>query len=86
MVDVNIVGFVVIIVFYFLILIVGLWVVCCCKEGEEEVMLVGRSIGIFVGIFIMIGRMNNVFIFSFCSLDFKFRYFVIRVYYCCKVG
>lgn len=56
MVDINIVGVVFIVVFYLLIFFVGLWVVCWWKEGEEEVMLVGRSIGIFVGIFIMIGK------------------------------
>lgn len=53
MADVNIVGLVAIIVFYLLILIVGLWAARRRKEGEEEAMLAGRSIGIFVGTFTM---------------------------------
>ena len=81
MADVNIVGLVAIIVFYLLILIVGLWAARRRKEGEEEAMLAGRSIGIFVGTFTMTGRMNNVFIFSSCSPDSKPRYPVTRARY-----
>lgn len=53
MADINIVGLVAIIVFYLLILFVGLWAARRRKEGEEEAMLAGRSIGIFVGTFTM---------------------------------
>jgi len=53
MADVNIVGVVAIIVFYLLILVVGLWAARRRKKGEEEAMLAGRSIGIFVGTFTM---------------------------------
>jgi len=55
MADVNIVGVVAIVVFYLIILLVGLWAARRRKEGEEEAMLAGRSIGIFVGTFTMTG-------------------------------
>lgn len=51
----NLVGLTAIIIFYVLILMVGLW--AARKKGdsnsEEEVMLAGRNIGLFVGIFTM---------------------------------
>lgn len=56
MADINIVGVVAIIVFYLLILVIGLWAARRRKEGEEEAMLAGRSIGIFVGTFTMTGN------------------------------
>lgn len=56
MADINIVGVVAIVVFYLLILVVGLWAARRRKEGEEEAMLAGRSIGIFVGTFTMTGN------------------------------
>ena len=59
MADVNIVGVVAIVVFYLLILLVGLWAARRRKEGEEEAMLAGRSIGIFVGTFTMTGNFIN---------------------------
>lgn len=59
MADINIVGLVAIIVFYLLILFVGLWAARRRKEGEEEAMLAGRSIGIFVGTFTMTGTRNE---------------------------
>lgn len=59
MTDVNIVGVVAIVVFYLLILLVGLWAARRRKEGEEEAMLAGRSIGIFVGTFTMTGNLNG---------------------------
>ena len=59
MADINIVGLVAIIVFYLLILFVGLWAARRLKEGEEEAMLAGRSIGIFVGTFTMTGTRNE---------------------------
>lgn len=59
MADINIVGVVAIIVFYLLILVVGLWAARRRKEGEEEAMLAGRSIGIFVGTFTMTGNKGS---------------------------
>lgn len=56
MADINIAGVVSIVVFYLLILLVGLWAARRRKEGEEEAMLAGRSIGIFVGTFTMTGK------------------------------
>ena len=54
--DINIIGVVAIVVFYLLILLVGLWAARKRKPGEEEAMLAGRSIGIFVGTFTMTGN------------------------------
>ena len=56
---INIAGIIGIVVFYLLILIVGIW--AAKKKGtgsetEEEVMLAGRNIGLFVGIFTMTGE------------------------------
>ena len=56
---INIAGIIGIVVFYLLILIVGIW--AAKKKGtgsetEEEVMLAGRNIGLFVGIFTMTGK------------------------------
>ncbi|XP_043211527.1 high-affinity choline transporter 1-like isoform X1 [Amphibalanus amphitrite] len=56
MVDFNIGGVISIIVFYVLILLVGIWAGKKKPPGEddsEDVMLAGRSIGVFVGIFTM---------------------------------
>ncbi|CAD7090438.1 unnamed protein product [Hermetia illucens] len=53
---INIAGVVSIVLFYLLILGVGIWAGRKKEEGndsEEEVMLAGRSIGLFVGIFTM---------------------------------
>ena len=61
MADINIVGVVAIVVFYLLILLVGLWAARRRKEGEEEAMLAGRSIGIFVGTFTMTGKAHQLF-------------------------
>ena len=58
MADINIVGVVAIVVFYLLILVVGLWAARRRKEGEEEAMLAGRSIGLFVGTFTMTGNLH----------------------------
>ena len=58
MADINIVGLVAIVVFYLLILVVGLWAARRRKEGEEEAMLAGRSIGLFVGTFTMTGNLH----------------------------
>uniref|UniRef100_T1IWY2 High-affinity choline transporter 1 n=1 Tax=Strigamia maritima TaxID=126957 RepID=T1IWY2_STRMM len=52
---VNLMGLLAIVIFYVLILAVGIW--ASRKKGtsdsEEEVMLAGRNIGLFVGIFTM---------------------------------
>ena len=73
MADINIVGLVAIIVFYLLILFVGLWAARRRKEGEEEAMLAGRSIGIFVGTFTMTGTRNEQ---NFDILPFKVLVFL----------
>lgn len=56
---INIAGVVSIVLFYILILAVGIWAGRKKESGndsEEEVMLAGRSIGLFVGIFTMTGK------------------------------
>ncbi|XP_036672595.2 high-affinity choline transporter 1 [Drosophila suzukii] len=53
---INVAGVVSIVLFYLLILVVGIWAGRKKQSGndsEEEVMLAGRSIGLFVGIFTM---------------------------------
>lgn len=58
---INLAGVVSIVLFYLLILAVGIWAGRKKEEGndsEEEVMLAGRSIGLFVGIFTMTGNFN----------------------------
>lgn len=53
---INIAGVVSVVLFYLLILGVGIWAARKKEVGndsEEEVMLAGRSIGLFVGIFTM---------------------------------
>lgn len=58
----NIAGIISIILFYLLILVVGIWAGRKKEEGndsEEEVMLAGRNIGLFVGIFTMTGKNEN---------------------------
>lgn len=55
---INVAGVVSIVLFYLLILGVGIWAGRKKEHGndsEEEVMLAGRSIGLFVGIFTMTG-------------------------------
>lgn len=56
---INISGVISIVLFYLLILGVGIWAARKKQAGndsEEEVMLAGRSIGLFVGIFTMTGN------------------------------
>jgi high affinity choline transporter 7 len=49
-------GLIAIIVFYLLILIVGMWAARKSTGNDtEDVMLAGRNIGVFVGIFTMTG-------------------------------
>lgn len=60
---INVAGVVSITMFYLLILGVGIWAGRKKEEGndsEEEVMLAGRSIGLFVGIFTMTGEFTEI--------------------------
>lgn len=59
---INIAGVISIILFYILILAVGVWAGRKKEAGndsEEEVMLAGRNIGLFVGIFTMTGNLYS---------------------------
>lgn len=52
----DISGLVAIIVFYLLILLVGMWAARKSTGTDtDDVMLAGRNIGVFVGIFTMTG-------------------------------
>lgn len=65
---INLAGVVSIVLFYLLILAVGIWAGRKKEEGndsEEEVMLAGRSIGLFVGIFTMTGNLFQLKTFHF---------------------
>lgn len=56
---INVAGVISIVLFYILILAVGIWAGRKKESGndsEEEVMLAGRNIGLFVGIFTMTGK------------------------------
>lgn len=60
---INVAGVVSIVLFYLLILGVGIWAGRKKEQGndsEEEVMLAGRSIGLFVGIFTMTGSLHGM--------------------------
>lgn len=73
---ISIAGVVSIVLFYLLILAVGIWAGRKKEEGndsEEEVMLAGRSIGLFVGIFTMTG---NGYI-----LIYKYNMYIYYYYY-----
>lgn len=62
---INVAGVISIILFYILILAVGIWAGRKKEAGndsEEEVMLAGRSIGLFVGIFTMTGTIVIIYI------------------------
>ncbi|KAH9361055.1 hypothetical protein HPB48_002917 [Haemaphysalis longicornis] len=59
---INIAGVVSVVIFYIIILVVGIWAGRKSKKTSgndpgdaDEVMLAGRNIGIFVGIFTMTG-------------------------------
>ncbi len=63
--QVHIGGLIAIIVFYVLILGVGIWAARKSKSSEadpdsEDVMLAGRNIGIWVGIFTMTGQFIHI--------------------------
>ena len=67
----NILGIASIVIFYLLILVVGIWAGRKKEEGndsEEEIMLAGRNIGLFVGIFTMTGNESVNFIIRSLSL------------------
>lgn len=69
---INVAGVVSISLFYLLILGVGIWAGRKKEEGndsEEEVMLAGRSIGLFVGIFTMTGKCSFFFSVPFIILE-----------------
>jgi len=60
---VNIAGLIAVIIFYVLILVVGILAGRKSKSTEnnvdsEEVMVAGRNIGLFVGVFTMTGKIN----------------------------
>ena len=58
---VNIPGLVSIIIFYLLILFIGLWAGWKQRKngtGTDNIMLAGRNIGVFVGIFTMTGKQS----------------------------
>lgn len=62
---VNIPGVISVVIFYIIILAVGIWAGRKKKSDNneletEEVMLAGRNIGIFVGIFTMTGNNMNM--------------------------
>ena len=62
---VNIAGVISVVIFYILILLVGIWAGRKRKTASddtetEEVMLAGRNIGLFVGIFTMTGKLEVV--------------------------
>jgi Na+/pantothenate symporter len=68
----NVVGVISIVFFYCLILAVGLWAGKKKHTGnsEEEVMLAGRNIGLFVGIFTMTGNCYTEKQYIQCILDY----------------
>jgi high affinity choline transporter 7 len=54
---VNISGLIAVIVFYILILAIGIWAARKTKKANnEDLMLAGRDIGMFVGVFTMTGK------------------------------
>lgn len=58
---VDVAGLISVVVFYLLILAVGIWAgrknkKSAGNESSEDVMLAGRNLGVFVGIFTMIGK------------------------------
>ena len=59
----NVAGLVSVIIFYIIILVIGLWAARRTKgeANSENVMLAGRNIGVFVGVFTMTGTKNNLY-------------------------
>lgn len=56
---INYSGLIGIILFYLIVVLIGVWASRKKQDGnnaEEEIMLAGRNIGLFVGIFTMTGR------------------------------
>lgn len=55
--DVNVPGLIAVILFYILILGIGLWAARRKRNSNnEDLMLAGRDIGVFVGVFTMTGK------------------------------
>lgn len=71
MAGVNVVGLVGIVVFYCIMLSVGLWAARRRKRNQEETMLAGRSIGIFVGTFSLTGNLKGLYYGDFHFLGSK---------------
>lgn len=72
---INIAGIVSIVVFYLVILGVGIWAAKKQPEGaddSEDVMLAGRSIGVFVGIFTMTGKLRKAPMFDISIIIIMF--------------
>jgi len=66
---VNIAGLIAVIIFYVLILVVGILAGRKSKStannvDSEEVMVAGRNIGLFVGVFTMTGKIKYLSIFK----------------------
>lgn len=59
MAAINVPGVIAIVLFYLLIVIVGIWAARRRKNSQEETMLAGRSIGLFIGTFTMTGNLNG---------------------------
>lgn len=79
---ISIAGVVSIVLFYLLILGVGIWAGRKKEAGndsEEEVMLAGRSIGLFVGIFTMTGTDCR----NACTKLYFFLGSVELFFFCC---
>ena len=64
----NVAGLVSVIIFYIIILVIGLWAARRTKgeANSENVMLAGRNIGVFVGVFTMTGT-GKKFIVQGCN-------------------
>lgn len=83
---INIAGVFSVVIFYIIILVVGIWAGRKAKKSDgendefetEEVMLAGRNIGIFVGIFTMTGLFEqNYFLnLNFFKKCFWFRFII----------
>lgn len=88
----NVAGIISIILFYILILAVGIWAGRKKEAGndsEEEVMLAGRNIGMFVGIFTMTGNgrklKNLIILLKILAFGLKRRYNLYCKYHECFV-
>ncbi len=70
---VNIPGLIAVIVFYILILAIGIWAARKTKKANnEDLMLAGRDIGVFVGVFTMTGKFIKCICIIYLSLKLSF--------------